>query len=411
MDKKYNKYFDKFYEEKNKLDSGKKKYKKCEGCETNKKIIEKDNQLSFSCGSKQGECGNQFTVILPKYAIYDEEKKKLLENIHGKIHHNKDKKDLSTYNLKEINKYMKVGDELKKQEDLIKDSEEKLEEINNKYKKINNLDEKFSKIQEYYNNKRNEYITKLKLKRELKLETTPDNRKMEIKKEYARLSYQSNKERALLLEYITRNNNFIKIKDEKIEVNNNEEKEENKKFDKKKSDKLGDRQEEMDLEVAKKISKENEPIKYFSRSINNKWLSAFNVGKEFEYDGYTYPSVENAFHAQKIDPKDPKVKEYKEKLSDKDLSPNEAKKIGGKTSFKSNDYKFRKDWDKIKLKLMKDITVEYYKANPEYLKKLKETGEKELIHTGPRIDKFWGVTKEGGENNHGKILMEIRKEL
>ena len=178
----------------------------------------------------------------------------------------------------------------------------------------------------------------------------------------------------------------------------------------KKSDKLGDRQEEIELEIAKDISKkENDTIKYYSKSKDNKWLSTFNVGNPFEYDGYTYPTVEHAFHAQKIDPDDTKSKEYKEKFTDKDLKPNEAKKLGGKKSFKENNYKLRKDWDKIKLRLMKEITETYYKNNSQLLDKLLSTKNKELLHSGPRIDDFWGVNKNGGENHHGKILMEIRK--
>ena len=60
---------------------------------------------------------------------------------------------------------------------------------------------------------------------------------------------------------------------------------------------------------------------------------------------------------------------------------------------------------------MKEITEEYYKANPKLLQKLKETGESELLHSGPLIDNFWGINKKGGENHHGKILMKIREEL
>jgi hypothetical protein len=60
---------------------------------------------------------------------------------------------------------------------------------------------------------------------------------------------------------------------------------------------------------------------------------------------------------------------------------------------------------------MKEITEEYYKANPKYLQKLIDTGKKELLHSGPRIDKFWGVSPDGGENHHGKILMEIRDKM
>ena len=43
--------------------------------------------------------------------------------------------------------------------------------------------------------------------------------------------------------------------------------------------------------------------------------------------------------------------------------------------------------------------------------KLKETGDKVLIHTGFRIDDYWGVKSGKGENNHGKILMKIRNDL
>lgn len=178
------------------------------------------------------------------------------------------------------------------------------------------------------------------------------------------------------------------------------------------SDKLGDRQEEIELEIAKDISKDikkTDKIKYYSKSKENKWLSTFNEGNHFEYDGYTYPTVEHAFHAQKIDPDDTKNKDYKERFTDKDMKPNEAKKLGGKKSFKENNYKLRKDWEKVKLRLMKEITETYYKNNPELIDKLLSTGNKELLHTGPRIDDFWGVNKNGGENHHGKILMEIRK--
>ena len=43
--------------------------------------------------------------------------------------------------------------------------------------------------------------------------------------------------------------------------------------------------------------------------------------------------------------------------------------------------------------------------------KLKETGDKTLNHTGFRIDGYWGIKGNEGENNHGKILMKIRNDL
>ena len=69
---------------------------------------------------------------------------------------------------------------------------------------------------------------------------------------------------------------------------------------------------------------------YFSRSKDNKWLSTFNVANPFKYNGMEYPTVEHAFHAQKVADEDPMVETYRIALStnvDDVLKPNEAKKI------------------------------------------------------------------------------------
>ena len=60
---------------------------------------------------------------------------------------------------------------------------------------------------------------------------------------------------------------------------------------------------------------------------------------------------------------------------------------------------------------MEDITRNYYKNNKKFMKKLIETGSVELIHSGPRIDGFWGVNKNGSNNYHGKTLMLLRDEF
>ena len=164
----------------------------------------------------------------------------------------------------------------------------------------------------------------------------------------------------------------------------------------------------------KEQKEQKEEISYFSKSKDNKWLSTFNVAEPFKYDGLEYPSVENAFHAQKVDPDDPRNEEYKTLFTtytDDVIEPSKAKKMGGKTFFEENDFKLRGDWDKIKLKIMEDITREYYLANRSFLDKLMETGDKRLAHRGFRIDPYWGETKKGGENNHGKILMKLREEF
>ena len=60
---------------------------------------------------------------------------------------------------------------------------------------------------------------------------------------------------------------------------------------------------------------------------------------------------------------------------------------------------------------MEDITRNYYKNNKKFMKKLIETGSVELIHSGPRIDGFWGVNKNESNNYHGKTLMLLRDEF
>ena len=78
------------------------------------------------------------------------------------------------------------------------------------------------------------------------------------------------------------------------------------------------------------------------------------------------------------------------------------------------------DWNKQKLPIMCDILKEKFSQNPDLLHFLKSTGEKELVEGNPR-DLFWGAglsiynpqiwdkDSRPGENNLGKILVEIRE--
>ena len=59
-----------------------------------------------------------------------------------------------------------------------------------------------------------------------------------------------------------------------------------------------------------------EKLYYYSGSKDNKWLSTFNLAKPFKYNGMEYPTVEHAFHAQKVADDDPMVEvEYRYALS------------------------------------------------------------------------------------------------
>ena len=423
---KYSKYFEYYHKQRILYSTGKDKYKKCKGCSENKIFEEKNNKLRLNCGEDSGDCGDQFEIILPEYKDYYEESERLNKIIHGSFEYSNDISNIENYDLEKLDKCMDIASELREKKEKIEEASLNLKSLQNKYIKENKLKEKHEKIQELYNIKKKQEKELNKIMKKIKDPLTTDDKKKILRKEYAKTIYDNQRAiNDLITELKERNNNYIKIKEEEITIMNEkidakrkEKNEKNEKKEKKeksiksdKSDKLGDKQEKMELEIAKDISdiKKTDKIKYYSKSKENKWLSTFNEGNHFEYDGYTYPTVEHAFHAQKIDPDDTKNKDYKERFTDRDMKPNEAKKLGGKKSFKENNYKLRKDWEKVKLKLMKEITETYYKNNPELIDKLLSTGNKELLHTGPRIDDFWGVNKNGGENHHGKILMDIRK--
>lgn len=84
-------------------------------------------------------------------------------------------------------------------------------------------------------------------------------------------------------------------------------------------------------------------------------------------------------------------------------TPSGAKKMGRKIIMRS-------DWDQVKLHVMKDLVRQKF-HNPEYAAKLLATGTHELIEGNTWGDTFWGVCKGVGQNNLGKILMEVRQEI
>jgi len=77
----------------------------------------------------------------------------------------------------------------------------------------------------------------------------------------------------------------------------------------------------------------------------------------------------------------------------------------------ANQDKYRKNWDDIRLSVMKDILRAKTEQHPYVKKKLLESGDKELIEDSWR-DSFWGWgPNKDGENNLGKLWMEIREEF
>lgn len=114
---------------------------------------------------------------------------------------------------------------------------------------------------------------------------------------------------------------------------------------------------------------------------------------------YTYGNAEAAYQAQKAINRDEAFEFIK-------YPPGKAKRMGRKI-------KLRPDWEDVKLDVMRDIVFAKFFQNPELASRLLATGDRELVEGNDWHDTFWGVDlKTGaGQNNLGKILMELREEL
>lgn len=113
-----------------------------------------------------------------------------------------------------------------------------------------------------------------------------------------------------------------------------------------------------------------------------------------EMDGDVYPTIEHAFQASKTFDKTDR-----ERIRDADTAF-KAKKIG-------HAVELRSDWQDVKVTIMTSLVQKKFE-NSDLRKKLLATGDTELVSGG---DTFWGIQDGIGENNLGKILMEIRSDI
>lgn len=115
------------------------------------------------------------------------------------------------------------------------------------------------------------------------------------------------------------------------------------------------------------------------------------------YKGITYPSSEAAFHAQK-------TRDVYQQVTFTKMNPSQAKRAGRKLDL-------RPDWEDVKYQIMYEIVLEKFIQNDDLRRKLLATEDAELIEGNHWGDKYWGVCHGVGENNLGKILMEVREYL
>jgi ribA/ribD-fused uncharacterized protein len=399
-----------FYNQKLLLLTNKDKNTKCNNCANKIEIEETNKKILLTCGGGNKECRIQYEVIFPEYIYFERDLKKLKDNLEYEI------------NWEVLKKYIDVDDELKEYNERKLYINRLIDEITKKYIEINST-EKIQKIKDLYENREKlksdcELIMKsLKIKEDA-------SRKKALRQRYVENiklmneEYLGNPEKNLfgILQYTTSldfytnslNRNYIKKfimqKEPNVKITNENYKGTFKVAEIKLDYKDFDYDEDVSI------------IYYYSKSSEYKWLSTFNIANEFTFNGNEFKTVEHAYQAQKVLDDEDGFNKYHILLNqESDISPETAKSIGKRKYFEENDFTLREDWDLVRLNLMMEITKAYYDVNPEMKKKLIESDNKILIHTGTTIDKYWGVQTKSdnngygfGENHHGIILMKLR---
>lgn len=119
-----------------------------------------------------------------------------------------------------------------------------------------------------------------------------------------------------------------------------------------------------------------------------------------EWKGKLWPTSEHAYHSEKFE--DENLKEQIRNAR----SAHDALKLSHE-----HEDKYKKNWDDIKLSVMKDILHAKVAQHPYVKKKLLESGERDLIEDSWRDDFWgWGPNKDG-QNHLGRLWMEVRREV
>ncbi len=145
------------------------------------------------------------------------------------------------------------------------------------------------------------------------------------------------------------------------------------------------------------------PILFSTKTAAYKEFSNF-LGGPCLYNGITFKTAEGAFQYAKIDnPTQQQTEQFA------NCDGHTAKRLGRKV-------KLCKEWEMIKLQVMKEVLLGKFNQQP-MKDMLLNTGDRVLLHHAPWEAKdgrtsYWGVDDNGnGENWMGEILMEVREIL
>ena len=129
-----------------------------------------------------------------------------------------------------------------------------------------------------------------------------------------------------------------------------------------------------------------------------RWMSNFHECSVM-HAGLMYPSSENAYQAAKVIFGD-RHKLQRCTARESKFVWKTCKRIDGSAA----------EWDARKYLVMSEILTDKFNRNADLAQKLIDTGVRYLEETNHWGDRWWGVDiHEGGQNNLGKLLMEIRE--
>ena len=143
-------------------------------------------------------------------------------------------------------------------------------------------------------------------------------------------------------------------------------------------------------------------------TTENRWLSNMTY-VDIEHQGIIYPSTENFYQAIKYD-KDDFCEEVDYLITVRKylatVKPHEAKKFS--RNYQMTNSKFEDN----KLKIMLYAQRKKYSQEP-FRSNLLGTGDCHIEEGNYWKDLYWGVDLKTrkGENNLGKIIMQVREEL
>lgn len=128
-----------------------------------------------------------------------------------------------------------------------------------------------------------------------------------------------------------------------------------------------------------------------------RYMSNFEVC-DIYFDGDLYGSTEAAYMAGKT--LDPAVRAQFQKSSG--ITPSEARKLGQLIGL-------RPDWNVVRYDTMAAVVFDKFYRHKHLRDLLLSTGSKYIEETNHWGDKFWGVCDGKGENNLGRIIMNVRE--